>query len=150
MSFRQSFSTFKKDIKDRLKGSKRNRDKKGPRTSGGSADLDESRSRSESPFVEGGGRDLEEGGSNLAGEPIVLTDRPAQRDEPDPVSLGESKPDAAEGRGDADIDQSEGGQPQPLRPPPDVEAVVGSGHSGKVDPVPSDPSIPENAKPDSM
>ena len=147
MSFRQSFSTFKKDIKDRFKGTKRNRGKKGPSTGGESADLDESRSRSESPFVEGGGRALEEGGSNLAGEPMVSTDRPAQRDESDPVSLGESKPDAAEGRGDVDVGQNEG---QPLRPHPGVEAVAGSGHSGKVEPAPSDPSIPENAEPSGM
>ena len=150
MSFRQSFSTFKKDIKDRLKGSKRNRDKKGSGTSGERADTEESRSRSESPFVGGGDRDPEGSGSNPAGELIGLTDRPAQQDESDPVSLGEIKLDAAEGRGDVDVDQSEGGQPQPLRPHSDVEVVVGSEHSGKVEPAPSDPSIPENAEPTGM
>ena len=147
MSFRQSFSTFKKNIKDRLKGSKRNRDKKGPGTSGERAEMEESRSRSESPFVGDGDWDLEGSRSNPAREPIGLTDCPAERDESDPVSLGESAPDAAKGTGDEDTGQNEG---QPLCPHPDVKAVVGSGRSGQVEPVPSDPSIPENAKPDSM
>jgi hypothetical protein len=150
MSFRQTFSKVKKDIKGRFKGLRRNRDKRGPGTSGEGTDLEESRSRSESPFVGGGDRDLEGSGSNPAGEPIVSTDRPAQQDESDPVSLGEITLDAAEGRGDVDVDQSEGGQPHPLRPHSDVEAVVGSGHSGKVEPAPSDPSIPENAEPTGM
>ena len=150
MSFRQSFSTFKKDIKDRLKGSKRNRDKKGPGTSGERAETEESRSRSESPFVGGGDRNFEGSGSNLAGELIGSTYRPAQRDESDPVSLGERKPDAVEGRGDVDTGLNKGGHPQPLRPHSDVEVVVGGGHSGSVEPVPPDSSIPENAKPNSM
>ena len=150
MSFRQTFSKVKKDIKGRFKGLRRKRDKRGPGTSGEGTDLEESRSRSESPFAGGGDRHLEGSGSNLAGEPIGSTDRPAQRAESDLVSLGKSKPDAAEGREDVNIGQSEGGQPQPLRPLSDVEAMVGSGHGGQVEPVPSDPSIPENAKPDSM
>ena len=147
MSFRQTFSKVKKNVKGRFKGSKRNQDKTGPGTSDQSAGLEESLSRSESPFVGGGNRDLEGSGSNLVGGHIGSTDRPAQQDELDPVSLGESRPDAAEGKGDVDIGQSEGGQPQPLRPQSGVEAVVGSGRSGQVEPVPSDPSIPENAKP---
>ena len=147
MSFRQTFSKVKKDIKDRFKGLRRNRDKRGPGTSGEGTDLEESRSRSESPFVGGGDHDLEGSGSNPAGEPIVSTDRPAQQDESDPMSLGENKPDAAKGRGDVDIGQN---QDQPLCPHPGIEAVVGSGHSGKVEPAPSVPSIPENAEPSGM
>ena len=91
MSFRQKISTFKKDIKDRFKGSKRNRDKKGPGTSGESAGLEESRSRSESPFVGGGGRDLEGSGSNPVGGHIGSTDRPAEREESEPVPAVETK-----------------------------------------------------------
>ena len=144
MSFRQTFSKVKKYIKGRFKGLRRNRDKRGPGTSGEGTGLEESHSRSESPFVGGGDHDLEGSGSNSAREPIGLTDRPAERDESDPVSLGESKPDAAEGRGDVDIGQNQG---QALHPHPDVEAVVGSGRSGQVEPVPSNLSIPENAKP---
>ena len=150
MSFRQTFSKVKKNFKGSFKGSKRNRDKTGPGTGGESVGLEESLSRSESPFVGGGHRDLEGSGSNLVGGHIGSTDRPAQQDESDPVSVGESKPDATEGKGDADSNQSEGGQPQPLRPQSDAEAAVGTGHSGKVEPVPSDPSISENAKPSGM
>ena len=100
--FRQTFSKVKKGVKVRFKGRRHNRDKRGPGTSGEATDLEESRSRSESPFVLGGGdRDLEESsGSNPTGEPIGSTDRPAQLDESNlmSLSLGERKPDAADGR----------------------------------------------------
>ena len=149
MSFRQKISTFKKDIKDRFKGSKRNRDKKGPGTSGESAGLEESLSRSESPFVGGGDRDLEGSGSNPVGGHIGSTDRPAQRDESEPVPAVETKT-GPEGEGEGGVDENEAGQTQPSYPHPDVKAVVEGGHGERVERVPSDTSISESAKPNGM
>ena len=86
MSLRETFSKVKKDVKDRFKGSKRKKDRKRPGASGGRAEMEESLSRSESPFVEGGDRDPEGSGAGTVGGPISSTDRPAQQGRSEPAS----------------------------------------------------------------
>ena len=149
MSFRKIVSGVKKDIKGLFRGSKRNKDKKGPGTSGEGADLEESLSRSESPFVKGGDNGIGGSGSNPVGGHIGSVDRPAQRDGSDPVFTSGSDPNQ-EGEGTGDVDPNEGGQTKPSLAHSDVEAVVGSGLGGRSEQVPSDASNPGSAKPDGM
>ena len=148
MSFQKTFSSVKKDIKDRFRGSKCNRGQKGPSTGEGGADMEESLSRLESPFIGGGDRDLEGSGSNPVGGHISSADRPEQRDKSEPVPADEAK--TSQGEGEGDIDQIKPSQAQ--RPPPhsNIEAVVGGGHGEKAGQVPSDTLILDSAKPDSM
>ena len=86
MSVRETFSRVSKDIKDRLKGSKRNKGRKRPGTSQGGADFGESLSRSESPVVGGGNRDPAGSGASTVVGRIGSTDRPVQQDGSDPGS----------------------------------------------------------------
>ena len=72
MSFQQSFSkVIKGSIKNLFKGSQRGRDDKGSATSGERVESEESRLRSESPFVGGGNRDPDGSGSNPVGGRII-------------------------------------------------------------------------------
>ena len=150
MSFRETFSRVKKDVKDRFKGSKRKKDRKGPGASGGRAEMEESLSRSESPFVEGGDRDPEGSGAGTVGGPISSTDRPAQQGRSEPASTSERIEIGQEARGKGDVDQIEAGQSQQSYPHSAVEAVVESGHGGDVEQVPPDASIPGSAEPNGM
>ena len=140
MSFRNTFSGVKKDIKGLFRGKKRNKDK-GP-------GLEESLSRSESPFVGGGGCDLEGSGSNPVGGHISSADRPEQRDKSDAVPADEGKTDQGEGTGD--VDQIEPSQAQSPHPHSNVEAAVGGGHGEKAGQVPSDTLILNNTQSDGM
>ena len=146
MSFRKTVSGVKKDIKGFFRGSKRNKDKKGPGTSGEAADVGESLSRSESPFAGSGDHSLGGSGSNPVGGHIGSVDRPAQRDGSHPVFTGGSDPNQ-EGEGTGDVDPNEGSQTKPSLAHSDVEDVVGSGLGGRSEQVPSDASNPGSAKP---
>ena len=149
MSFRKPFSSIEKAIKDRFRGSKRNRDKKGPNISEERANLEESLSRSESPLAGGGDRDLGESGSNPVGGHISSNDPPAQQEELEPMPVSENETSREE-EGERSVDQIEPSQTQRPRPRPTVEAVVGGGHGDKVERVPSDTFIPDSVKPDGM
>ena len=147
MSFRNTFSGVKKDIKGLFRGKKRNKDKEGPGTIAEGADLEESPSRSESPFVGGGDRDLKGSGSNLVGGQFSSADRPEQRDKSEPVPAGGK---TNQGDGEEGADQIELSQAQRPRPHSNVKAVVGGGHGEKAGQVPSDILISDSAKPDGM
>ena len=149
MSLRETFSKVKKDVKDRFKGSKRKKDRKGPGASGGRAELEEPLSRSESPFVGGGDHDPEGSGAGTVGGPISSADRPVQQDRSEPASTSERKI-GQEARGEGDGDQIEASQTQQSYPRSAVEAVVESGHGGDVEQVPPDASIPGSAEPNGM
>ena len=125
----------KKDIKGLFRGKKRNKDKEGPGTIAEGADLEESPSRSESPFVGGGDRDLKGSGSNLVGGQFSSADRPEQRDKSEPVPAGGK---TNQGDGEEGADQIELSQAQRPRPHSNVKAVVGGGHGEKAGQVPSD------------
>ena len=140
MSFRNTFSGVKKDIKGLFRGKKRNKDK-GP-------GLEESLSRSESPFLGGSDRDLGGSGSNPVGGHISLAECPAQQDKSEPVPAGGGK--TSQGEGEGDLDQIEPSQAQRPLPHSNVEAVVGGGRGEKAGQVPSDTLILDRTKPDGM
>ena len=148
MSFRKTFSGVKKDMKGLFRGKKRNKDKEGPGTIAEGADLEASPSRSESPFLGGGNRDIEGSGSNLAGGQISSADRPEQRAKSEPVRAGGGKTNQGDGEGG--VDQTEPSQAQRPRPPSNVEAVVGGGHGETAGQVGSDTLILNNAQSDGM
>ena len=148
MSVRETFSRLKNGVKRRFKGRKRNQDRESVGTSGGRTDLEESLSRSGSPFVGVSDRDPEGSGLNPVGGHMSSADRPAQRDKSEPVPAGGGKTNQGDGEGD--VDQIEPSQAQRARPHSNVEAVVGGGHGEKADQVPSETLIPDSAKPDGM
>lgn len=60
-----------KGLKHRFKGRKRNQDRESVGTSGGRTDVEESLSRSESPFVGDGDRDREGSGASTVGGNVL-------------------------------------------------------------------------------
>lgn len=145
MSLRESFSKVKKGIKDRFKGSRRKKDRKGPGSSGERAESEESFSRSEASFAGGGHRDPEGSGPGAVGRRLSSTVHPAQRDQSEPVPTGETKISREGG-----VHQIKTTRTQPSHPHSDVGAVVGSGPSEKAEQVPSESSISGGIKPNGM
>jgi hypothetical protein len=148
MSFRESFSKLKKDVKRRLKGKRHKSDRSGTDTGGESVDSTRSPSRSGLQVVGGSGRD--QGGSNTVGGRAHSTDGPRQPDQPETMPVVESE--QARGERETGVD---GRKVNPIHPnlDPDVEAVAGSGHGGEVEPAYpslSATSIPRGVKPDGM
>ena len=149
MSLRETYSRVKKDVKDRFKGIRRKKDRKGPGAGGGGAETEESLSRSEFSSVDGGNRYPEGSGARTVGGPISSTDRPAKQGRSEPASTSERKI-GQEARGEEDVGQIEASQTQQSYPHSAVEAVVESGHGGDVEQVPPDASIPGSAEPNGM
>ena len=148
MSVRETFSRLKKGVKRRFKGRKHNQDGESVGSSGARTDLEESLSRSGSPFAGVSDRNPEGSGFNPVEGHISSADRPAQRDKSEPVPAGGGKTNQGDGEGD--VDQIEPSRAQRPRPHSNVEAVTGAGHGEKADQVPSKTLIPDSAKPDGM
>jgi hypothetical protein len=148
MSFRDSLSTLKKDVKRRLKGKKLKPDKTGADAGGERVASVGSPSGSEHPVVGGSGQGQE--GTNTVGGHVDPADGPTQQGEPSPwLRL---KANRSEKSGRQDVDGTKVGQIPPNLDP-DVEVVVGSGGSGEIEPAcpsPSAASIPQSVKPDGM
>ena len=143
--FIHSLSRQGRKLKDRLKGNKHKRDRKGANTAGERGDSSGSLLRPE-PRVVAGGRDGE-GSRTSADVPQVRSkDRSSQ---PEPMPTGGNDDDDDLWRGEANVSEKEVSR-EYSRLDPDVGAVVGSRPSREVeqgDP-PSDPPIPHNGKPE--
>ena len=145
MSFQESFSRFRKDIKQRIKGGKHKPGTKGAVSVGERIDPLESGSQSA-----GGSFHDREDGVDSVGEPVHSMHQPTQRGGPAPVSTGagEIKREGRETNVDHKVSETR------VSDRPSVgEPSEGSGHHGGIEQVHSSPSptpTPRIAEPDGM
>ena len=145
MSFRESFSRFRKDIKQRIKGGKHKPGTKGAVSVGERIDPLESGSQSA-----GGSIHDQEGGVDSVGEPVHSMHQPTQRGGPAPVSTGAGgiKREGGETNVDRKVSKAQVSDRRSVGEPSE-----GSGRGGGVEQVHSSPlptRTPRNAKPDGV
>lgn len=153
MDVRGSFSKLKKKFK--RSGSKRDTDRKGVGSDGEKIDPASSLSPPVSHVVAAGGHNRGEGGAGLGERQTRPTDRPPPTDVSESVSArgrGSGKGKVEGGVGGEDVSQQ-----RYLGPDLDSEVAMGSGpvregdgeKAGRVDSLPSTPSILRSGKSDS-
>ena len=142
MSLRESLSGFKKDIKQRFKGSKRKLAKKGAVPVG-----DEVDSLDSGPQSVGGS--THDQGAGVVGEPIDTAGLSVSRDGPAPASAGETNEEG----GGTDVGRSKGSTIQESGLLSHTGVLVGTGYGEEVEQVHPSPSLtpaPRIAEPSGM
>ena len=142
--FIDSLSRQGRKLKDRLKGKRHKRDRKGTSTAGERGDSSGSLLRLE-PRVVAGDHDGEGSGTTTGVPKVRSKDRP-----PQPKSMPTGRNNDSDLQRELNVDE-EGVSQRDLSLDPEVEAAVGSGPSREVEqvePTPTVPSIPHSGEND--